>query len=121
MSPILIAIIVVLCQYPVAMLTLMKMFRCKLGKAESITWNFIIVFLPFVGALSFWICYAIAQKKIKQNIENQSKNPPLTIGSGEGETADDGSEGDVEKSAKSPRAKTRKMRQKKNKGVSMPQ
>ena len=66
MDPIYVAVIVVLCQYPVAVLSLIKMFRCRWDKTPTIIWNFIIVFLPFLGAAAFWIYYLIRREKIEE-------------------------------------------------------
>lgn len=66
MDPIIIAVIVVLCQYPVAVVSLIKMFRCKWDKTPTFIWNFVIVLLPFVGAASFWIYYLVNRKKIEE-------------------------------------------------------
>ena len=82
MKPIFIAIIIVLCQYPIAMLTLMKMFACKLEKTQSIVWNFVIILVPFAGAATFWIYYAICKKQIDKNraiYEEKLKNRPVLL------------------------------------------
>ena len=73
MKPLFIAIIIILCQYPIAVLTLMKMFGCKLEKAEAFVWNFAIILLPFVGAGAFWIYYAIRRKAIIEKREQKEK------------------------------------------------
>ena len=77
MDPIIIAIIIVLCQYPIAVLTLMKLFRCRLEKTQTIVWNFVIVLIPFLGSAIFWIYYLIAKNKIKENVEKKRRMPPL--------------------------------------------
>ena len=73
MDPIIIAILVVLCQYPVAVLTLIKMFRLKWEKIPTILWNFVIVLLPFVGALAFWIYYLPNRKKLERRREEKEE------------------------------------------------
>ena len=73
MKPFLIAIIIVLCQYPIAVLTLLKMFGCKLEKTETLVWNFAIILIPFVGAGAFWIYYAIRRKSIIEKREQKEK------------------------------------------------
>ena len=66
MDPIVIAVIVVLCQYPIAVISLLKMFRCQWDKIPTIVWNCAIVLLPFVGAIAFWIYYFVNRKKIEE-------------------------------------------------------
>ncbi len=65
MDPIIIAVIVILCQYPLAILTLLKLFKTGLNKSQSIVWDVVIVGLPFVGAAAFWLAYLIKYRKIK--------------------------------------------------------
>ena len=90
MDPIIIAIIIVLCQYPIAVLTLMKLFRCRLEKTQTIVWNFAIVLIPFLGSAIFWIYYLIAKNKIKENVEKKRQMPPLGFDDEKEEEAEDG-------------------------------
>ncbi|MBR1747094.1 MAG: hypothetical protein IJ735_02645 [Clostridia bacterium] len=71
MDPILIAVVVVLCQYPLAILTLIKMFRCDLDRAAMLVWNFAIILLPFIGAGAFWIYYLSGKKRIEKNASDK--------------------------------------------------
>ena len=73
MDPIIIAVIVVLCQYPVAVVSLIKMFRCKWGKTPTFIWNFVIILLPFVGAAAFWIYYLTHREKIEKERSEKEK------------------------------------------------
>ena len=75
MDGILIAVIVVLCQYPIAVLTLMKMLRQNLQKTPMIIWNLVIISIPFLGAASYWIYYLIDNKrKAKKGSQDVPEN-----------------------------------------------
>lgn len=63
MDPILTAIIVVLCQYPLCILTLIRLFRSNEPKKAMIAWNVFIVAVPIIGVASYWIYYAICDRK----------------------------------------------------------
>ncbi len=63
MDPILIAIIVVLCQYPLCILTLIRLFRSNEPKKAMIAWNVFIVAVPIIGVASYWIYYAVHGRK----------------------------------------------------------
>lgn len=63
MDPILIAIIVVLCQYPLCILTLIRLFRSNEPKKAMIAWNVFIVAVPIIGVASYWIYYAVRGRK----------------------------------------------------------
>lgn len=68
MDPILIAIIAVLCQYPLCILTLIRLFRSNEQKKAMIVWNVFIVAVPMIGAASYWIYYAVrGRKKVAKN------------------------------------------------------
>ena len=75
MDPILIAVIVILCQYPVAMLTLMFMFNRRYEKSATITWNIVIIGVPFLGAAAFWLFYLIKGRKIPKKPYSQFLKP----------------------------------------------
>ena len=63
MDPILIAIIVVLCQYPLCILSLIRLFRSNEQKKAMIVWNVFIVAVPIIGVASYWIYYAVRGRK----------------------------------------------------------
>ena len=73
MDPIVIAIIVIVCLHPVAVFTLIKMFQLKWDKIPTIIWNFVILLLPLVGALSFWIYYLINREKLEEKRKNKEE------------------------------------------------
>lgn len=63
MDPILTAIIVVLCQYPLCILTLIRLFRSNEPKKAMVVWNVFIVAVPIIGVASYWVYYAIRGRK----------------------------------------------------------
>lgn len=63
MDEIIIAVIAVLCYYPICVLTLMKLFKSKPDKRAMIVWNFVIVLLPYLGAGIFWLYYLLSSKR----------------------------------------------------------
>lgn len=63
MDEIIIAVIAVLCYYPICVLTLMKLFKTKPDKRAMIVWNFVIVLLPYLGAGVFWLYYLLSLKR----------------------------------------------------------
>ena len=73
MDPYIIAIIAILCQYPVAVLSLVKLFFLKWDKIPTIVWNFVIVLLPFIGVISFWIYYLVNRKKLEEKRKNKEE------------------------------------------------
>ncbi len=77
MDAITIAIIVVLCQYPLAILSLIKLFRLNLQKTPVILWNVFIIAVPFLGVLSFWIYYLIRYCRAKR--KNDITEPETII------------------------------------------
>lgn len=76
MDPIIIAVLAVLCQYPVAVLSLIKLFKLKTSKNAMLVWNFIIILLPFLGAGIFWIYYAVSAKKRAAKIAEDAPSVP---------------------------------------------
>lgn len=70
MDPIIIAVIVILCQYPLAILTLLKLFKTRLDKTQSIIWDIVIVAIPFVGAAAFWLAYLFKYRKMKKRVSD---------------------------------------------------
>lgn len=67
MDPVLAAVVAVLCQYPIAILSLIKLFGMKKEKNVTIIWNVIIIVIPFLGAAAFWIYYVVNHKKGKKS------------------------------------------------------
>lgn len=69
MDAILIAIIIILCQYPLVILTLIALFRSFETKNAMIAWNVFIIGVPFIGALTYWIYFLIkGRKKPKKTV-----------------------------------------------------
>jgi len=77
MDAITIAIIAVLCQYPLAIVSLIKLFRINLQKTPVILWNVFIIAVPFLGVLSFWIYYLIRYCRTKR--KNKVTEPETII------------------------------------------
>lgn len=79
MDPVLIAVVAVLCQYPVAIMSLIKLFGMKKEKNVTVIWNVIIIIIPFLGAAAFWIYYLINKKKsLKNKTSLRVENDVLT-------------------------------------------
>lgn len=79
MDPVLIAVVAVLCQYPVAIMSLIKLFGMKKEKNVTVIWNVIIIIIPFLGAAAFWIYYLINKKKsLKYKTSLGVENDALT-------------------------------------------
>ena len=97
MDPILAAVVAVLCQYPVAVFSLIKLFGMKKEKTVTVIWNVIIILIPFLGAAAFWIYYLINKKKSaekgnafsdikeRENDENGSASEEAAAGTSERE------------------------------------
>lgn len=74
MDAILIAIIIILCQYPLAILTLIALFRSSETKNAMIVWNVFIIGVPFIGALIYWIYFLIKGRKKSKKTVSVSDN-----------------------------------------------
>lgn len=71
MDPIIIAVVAVLVQYPIAVFTLIKLFRADFAKSGMWVWNFAVILIPYLGAAAFWIFYAV-------RLARKKKSAPLT-------------------------------------------
>lgn len=99
MDPITIAIIIVLCQYPLCILTLLRLFRSAETKSAMIGWNVFIIAVPIIGVLSYWIYYIAAGRKKKpkpqvvatksENTDTETKDIALASLKEEGDKNDD--------------------------------
>ena len=49
-----IVIIVLICQFPISVLSLWHLFKLRAKMSVTIIWNVIIMAIPIVGALVFW-------------------------------------------------------------------
>lgn len=87
MDPVLAAVVAVLCQYPIAVFSLIKLFGMKKEKNVTVIWNVIIILIPFLGAAAFWIYYLINKKKSAKNenisFERKDENNDENITSAE--------------------------------------
>lgn len=49
-----IVIIILVCQFPVSVLSLLRLFKQNYKTKKMIAWNVTIMALPIVGAIIFW-------------------------------------------------------------------
>ncbi|NCA92322.1 hypothetical protein EOM82_03605 [bacterium] len=49
-----IVIIILVCQFPLSVMSLIKLFKLNLKKTPSAIWNVTIMAIPFLGAAVFW-------------------------------------------------------------------
>lgn len=72
MDPVIIAVLVVLCQYPIAIFSLINMFKDKLSRNATIVWDIVIIAIPFLGAAVFWIChFSVFRRRLKEKESEQ--------------------------------------------------
>lgn len=69
-----IVIIILVCQFPLSVLSLIKLFKLNLKKVPSVVWNITIMAVPFLGAAVFWSALGIKNIIIKRKIREEKNN-----------------------------------------------
>lgn len=64
-----IVIIILICQFPISVLSLWQLFKLQAKTKVTVIWNVIIMALPVLGALIFWSVLAIKKLAAKKRYE----------------------------------------------------
>lgn len=67
-----IVIIILVCQFPLSVASLIKLFKLNLKKTPSIIWNVVIMAIPFLGAAVFWSVIGVKELNKRKNREKES-------------------------------------------------
>lgn len=66
-------IVVLICHFPISIVSLWKLFRLRYKTVAMMAWNVTIMALPLVGATIFWSVLGI-KALVKKGINEKSDN-----------------------------------------------